>query len=80
MSRPESTRALVRDYMKQATEPVTVQQLCHALSLDLRNGDTSVRRSLVALGAVLVGSTKKKPLPNQRGCCKPAYLWVLHGD
>lgn len=76
--RPESTRALVRAYMQQATEPVTVQQVCHALQMDVINDDAGVRRSLVCIGAIIVGTTKKTPIPNQRGGCKPAYLWSLH--
>lgn len=77
--RPETTRRRVREYMQRlGHERVTVNDVCDALHLDRRTHHGSVHRAMSLIGARIVGTTSPRPMPGQRGGCKPAYLWSLH--
>ena len=78
MARPETTRALVRQFvLKHAGQLFTIPKICKDLGLDNRADHNTVRRALLYLGCVQEGG-EQPPLKGRGGYRKPINLWIYH--
>ena len=78
MGRPETTRALVRQFvLKHEGQLFTIPEICKELGLDARADHNTVRRALLYLGCTQDGSAQP-PLKGRGGYRKPINLWTCH--
>ena len=78
MARPETTRALVRQFvLRHVGQLFTIPEICRDLGLDNRADHNTVRRALLYLGCVQDGGAQP-PLKGRGGYRKPINLWIYH--